>query len=148
MLSRHIGTFMFVFFLMIRRPPRSTRTDTLFPYTTLFRSGGDDDVDRGPKLSATLIDELATQRRQILAAHVASDPSLALDLAIFLMANRVVYHASYVRDHTTFRTPAASLPIFSFRDEERLASHTLDEQRQALDTRGAGMPTLSERFDA
>src|SRR3546814_20788526 len=30
---------MFFFFLMIRRPPRSTRTDTLFPYTTLFRSG-------------------------------------------------------------------------------------------------------------
>src|SRR3546814_3441330 len=27
-----------VFFVMIRRPPRSTRTDTLFPYTTLFRS--------------------------------------------------------------------------------------------------------------
>src|SRR3546814_13884863 len=27
-----------VFFLMIRHPPRSTRTDTLFPYTTLFRS--------------------------------------------------------------------------------------------------------------
>src|SRR3546814_20330413 len=27
-----------VFFLMIRRPPRSTRTNTLFPYTTLFRS--------------------------------------------------------------------------------------------------------------
>src|SRR3546814_12956705 len=26
------------FYLMIRRPPRSTRTDTLFPYTTLFRS--------------------------------------------------------------------------------------------------------------
>src|SRR3546814_6441970 len=29
---------LWVFFLMIRRPPRSTRTDTLFPYTTLFRS--------------------------------------------------------------------------------------------------------------
>src|SRR3546814_20285827 len=28
----------FFFFVMIRRPPRSTRTDTLFPYTTLFRS--------------------------------------------------------------------------------------------------------------
>src|SRR3546814_11235058 len=28
----------FLFFLIIRRPPRSTRTDTLFPYTTLFRS--------------------------------------------------------------------------------------------------------------
>src|SRR3546814_14492328 len=31
-------SFMFFFFLMIRRPPRSTRTDTLLPYTTLFRS--------------------------------------------------------------------------------------------------------------
>src|SRR3546814_15236126 len=30
--------FLLFFFLMIRRPPRSTRTDTLFPYTTLFRS--------------------------------------------------------------------------------------------------------------
>src|SRR3546814_8863780 len=28
-----------MFFVRIRRPPRSTRTDTLFPYTTLFRSG-------------------------------------------------------------------------------------------------------------
>src|SRR3546814_16554593 len=32
-----VSSFCF-FFLMIRRPPRSTRTDTLFPYTTLFRS--------------------------------------------------------------------------------------------------------------
>src|SRR3546814_9757872 len=30
--------YLFFFFLMIRRPPRSTRTDTVFPYTTLFRS--------------------------------------------------------------------------------------------------------------
>src|SRR3546814_11246775 len=40
--------FSVFFFLMIRRPPRSTRTDTLFPYTTLFRSpgvaGGDVDI--------------------------------------------------------------------------------------------------------
>src|SRR3546814_12011940 len=35
----HIQVLRFlVFFLIIRRPPRSTRTDTLFPYTTLFRS--------------------------------------------------------------------------------------------------------------
>src|SRR3546814_17587400 len=33
----YLSSHMF-FFLMIRRPPRSTRTDTLFPYTTLFRS--------------------------------------------------------------------------------------------------------------
>src|SRR3546814_11775006 len=43
------------FFLMIRRPPRSTRTDTLFPYPTLFRSArtlgrvaGDDGDSRRP----------------------------------------------------------------------------------------------------
>src|SRR3546814_15833311 len=35
---RPLSYSLSVFFLMIRRPPRSTRTDTLFPYTTLFRS--------------------------------------------------------------------------------------------------------------
>src|SRR3546814_7340507 len=34
----YVVVFVFFCFLMIRRPPRSTRTDTLFPYTTLFRS--------------------------------------------------------------------------------------------------------------
>src|SRR3546814_11221969 len=33
-----LTVLIWFFFLMIRRPPRSTRTDTLFPYTTLFRS--------------------------------------------------------------------------------------------------------------
>src|SRR3546814_19089508 len=36
--ERSVLLVEFLFFLMIRRPPRSTRTDTLFPYTTLFRS--------------------------------------------------------------------------------------------------------------
>src|SRR3546814_4161780 len=40
MLYTSLYIVVIVFFLMIRRPPRSTRTDTLFPYTTLFRSGG------------------------------------------------------------------------------------------------------------
>src|SRR3546814_12824239 len=38
--------FFVLFFLMIRRPPRSTRTDTLFPYTTLFRSRIGEDLQR------------------------------------------------------------------------------------------------------
>src|SRR3546814_3488554 len=45
------------FFLMIRRPPRSTRTDTLFPYTTLFRS----------RLAAEY-----ERQRDLLARNVAS----------------------------------------------------------------------------
>src|SRR3546814_19728135 len=40
------------FFLMIRRPPRSTRTDTLFPYTTLFRSAVLDEIDIGAAVEA------------------------------------------------------------------------------------------------
>src|SRR3546814_14975877 len=39
-------TALSVYFLMVRRPPRSTRTDTLFPYTTLFRSAVDADADQ------------------------------------------------------------------------------------------------------
>src|SRR3546814_11961123 len=43
-----VCVYCVIFFLMIRRPPRSTRTDTLFPYTTLFRSrGARHHVERG-----------------------------------------------------------------------------------------------------
>src|SRR3546814_6127767 len=43
---------------MIRRPPRSTRTDTLFPYTTLFRSEQTQDcIDLAGKIGDNLIDQ-------------------------------------------------------------------------------------------
>src|SRR3546814_2688529 len=62
------------FFLMIRRPPRSTRTDTLFPYTTLFRSGlparfegvGKDDARRCDDLQE---DPACRELRTVLHAH-------------------------------------------------------------------------------
>src|SRR3546814_9462079 len=46
-MSGHYSLFVF---LMIRRPPRSTRTDTLFPYTTLFRAK--DGRSRGQRITA------------------------------------------------------------------------------------------------
>src|SRR3546814_1131624 len=46
------------FFLMVRRPPRSTRTDTLFPYTTLFRSVVIDDGRYDPKILAHVREEI------------------------------------------------------------------------------------------
>src|SRR3546814_8241938 len=65
MLLSCFSLFHFLFFLMIRRPPRSTRTDTLFPYTTLFRSGR-----RGPdaerRVPADRVD-LGPSRRQSIA---------------------------------------------------------------------------------
>src|SRR3546814_14617344 len=42
--------YLVLFFFMIRRPPRSTRTDTLFPYTTLFRSEADRECRAGAHL--------------------------------------------------------------------------------------------------
>src|SRR3546814_19770919 len=45
---------------MIRRPPRSTRTDTLFPYTTLFRSDGFSAGQRISKVGKRLFDILAS----------------------------------------------------------------------------------------
>src|SRR3546814_20491782 len=54
-----IMRFALLFFLMIRRPPRATRTDTLFPYTTLFRSAGrvQDALQSAGAASTALTDE-------------------------------------------------------------------------------------------
>src|SRR3546814_16427247 len=58
-----------VFFLRIRRPPRSTRTHTLFPYTTLFRSA----ADGGERIPAVLLDppRPAWRRRRLLLVCAA-----------------------------------------------------------------------------
>src|SRR3546814_13888559 len=58
---------LFIFFVMLRRPPRSTRTDTLFPYTTLFRSieGRDHAVQLGR--TDPLLRRLAAPGRQRIA---------------------------------------------------------------------------------
>src|SRR3546814_4144134 len=49
---------------MIRRPPRSTRTDTLFPYTTLFRSGVEEHADGHNLAGAPAVRDDAGQRLQ------------------------------------------------------------------------------------
>src|SRR3546814_10692578 len=64
-----IGAYLMIFFLMIRRPPRSTRTDTLFPYTTLFRSGLD-------LLHARPLVDLFLARLHALPQRVVDDPEL------------------------------------------------------------------------
>src|SRR3546814_16084620 len=65
---------------MIRRPPRSTRTDTLFPYTTLFRSDTarlwvyvrDDRPFAGPAPPAALFHYSRDRRGEHPQAHLAS----------------------------------------------------------------------------
>src|SRR3546814_287471 len=52
---------------MIRRPPISTRTDTLFPYTTLFRS---DDADNRGRLQNLLLSVLEQLPKSFQEAHI------------------------------------------------------------------------------
>src|SRR3546814_4398218 len=75
---------------MIRRPPRSTRTDTLFPYTTLFRS---------------------PQCRQHLAVPVTIDRNLGLFLVSFegfnvQISNRPCLRAAIRRENAILRESA------------------------------------------
>src|SRR3546814_15175895 len=76
---------------MIRRPPRSTRTDTLFPYTTLFRSGKREAIlqDRQEQTALTRVTSLllcqrlfsGAERRapaQAFARHAGAEPRHAL----------------------------------------------------------------------
>src|SRR3546814_8764174 len=80
-------------FLMIRLPPRSTRTDTLFPYTTLFRSsgGGEDiDFDSFAEHDGTLHDHLLAQvgeRFGGIEAIVAGQLVALIDEAGYLRAD-------------------------------------------------------------
>src|SRR3546814_8848929 len=75
---------------MIRRPPRSTRTDTLFPYTTLFRSCGVVGA-----LSAFYPDssEIHDPRQRMIASHrlIAKMPTIAI----------IRWHGSRSEEHTS-----------------------------------------------
>src|SRR3546814_15485384 len=57
--------FLVCFFLRLRRPPRSTRTDTLFPYTTLFRSLMAEGKDKLAQTYARMQDIHVTDRSLI-----------------------------------------------------------------------------------
>src|SRR3546814_4423013 len=76
---------------MIRRPPRSTRTDTLFPYTTLFRSAG----NRHPQ-AARQGPAPAGARHRRGAVHLAAQPRADRDgvLTMTEAAGRSEEHTS------------------------------------------------------
>src|SRR3546814_5300508 len=79
---------------MIRRPPRSTRTDTLFPYTTLFRSARHRSMDRWLE-HGRFAPELAVISQPVFGPSPAS---AALPLAVCLQQ---VIHRERSEEHTS-----------------------------------------------
>src|SRR3546814_3739533 len=98
-----------VFFLKIRRPPRSTRTDTLFPYTTLFRSrraGVAVDGRRGVarRRARRCLQRAVVGRCQPLQPQrVETDRALAADAVVDreLQLRAVTQHAVRSEEHTS-----------------------------------------------
>jgi ParB family chromosome partitioning protein len=98
-------------------------------------------------LPRTLVDELAIQRRDILAVHVAADPAFALDLTTFLMIDGEAGYSSG-RKGSTLSAMRPSDPVFGFKTPDARATLAEAERTDALDRSWADGPTRAERFDA
>src|SRR3546814_1830300 len=78
---------------MIRRPPRSTRTDTLFPYTTLFRSPG---PDRLPPLMRDILTKSLLLRGFIQREFLDQRPAFYRDVAAWIADGSLRYREDIV----------------------------------------------------
>ena len=108
---------------------------------------GEEGTDkRRATLSRRLVDELAMQRRDVLALHVASDPGLALDIMVFTLADADT-HDWRARAATTLRAPVPSGPITGFEAKDAPASTALAELRSGLDESWRGGADATSRFD-
>ena len=107
----------------------------------------DDGSDkRRTTLSKRLVDELAMQRRDVLAMHVASDPGLALDIMVFTLADADT-HDWRARAATTLRAPLPAGPIIGFEAKDAPASGALAELRSSLDESWRAGTDATSRFD-
>jgi ParB family chromosome partitioning protein len=101
---------------------------------------------RRAALSKRLVDELAMQRRDVLALHVASDPGLALDLMVFSLADTET-HDWRARSATTLRGGSPGGPIIGFEAKDAPATASLAELRSGLDETWRAGEDVSARFD-
>ena len=138
--------------------------------TSFYAEAGADDLDRdgealdaGPDgasalgaqpvlprtsgLPRRLADELAIQRRDILAVHVAADPAFALDLATFLMVDSDPGYSAG-KSGSTLSASRPANPLFDFRTPEARATLAQGESAERLDRSWCEAPTRAERFDA
>jgi ParB family chromosome partitioning protein len=98
-------------------------------------------------ISQRLVDELAMQRRDILAVHLAADPNMALDLAIFLMIDREAGYSSEKSGSSLVAMPPSN-PVFDFKTPDAAATIARDQAKESLDRSWTEGETRAERFDA
>src|SRR3546814_11676092 len=117
---------------MIRRPPRSTRTDTLFPYTTLFRSGA---APVRPHQWTVLADDVAEPSRaagpgfgRVAARHGPHDPDRRPQAAAAPRPRRGDGRSNARRGRLLTPTPTG----------RRLPSRAVPVRRQAPDRKAVG----------
>jgi ParB family transcriptional regulator, chromosome partitioning protein len=103
--------------------------------------------DKSKPLSRSLIDELAIQRRDVLAVHVAADPELALDLTTFLMVDRDAVCSSE-RSGSSLLALAPTDPVFGFKTPEAKATVARARAVDELDRSWTSGATRLDRFDA
>lgn len=98
----------------------------------------------GKPLSARLSDELAMQRRDILAAAILANPALALDYALFAMIDG---NRGYERYGTTMKAARPSDPASGMDGEPTQARIAIEQAREALDTGWTEAGDVVARFE-
>ena len=98
-------------------------------------------------LSQRLVDELAMQRRDILALHLANDPALALDMAVFAITDRQRIGWTDGAG-STLQAPTASGPVHGFEAKDAPATAALAEHRAGLDKSWCSGETKAARYAA
>jgi ParB family chromosome partitioning protein len=98
----------------------------------------------GKPLSARLSDELAMQRRDILAAALLADPALALDYALFAMIDG---NRGYERYGTTMKAARPNDPVIGKDCEPTPARIAIEQARDALDTAWTEAGDVVARFE-
>ena len=99
----------------------------------------------GKPMSARLVDELACQRRDILAASILGHPALALDYALFALVDRQVGYGAY---GTTLKADRPQDPVLSSDMPDSHARTVLAEAKERLDGSWTESGDVVERFEA
>src|SRR3546814_9714468 len=110
------------FFLMIRRPPRSTRTDTLLPYTTLFRSA---DV----AVAALTEPSHAGQVYELTSPRLVSFPEAVAEIAK-ASGRRSEEHTSELQ--SLMRN---SYAVFCLKNKKKAQTHIMRQLRSIIRTK-------------